>query len=75
MQSKSPSPRDKYSGWIKDDRIYYFGGFGEPLDDFYLNECGEFHVDEQIGLNENVYLETLLNISQSRITFLNFRRN
>jgi N-acetylneuraminic acid mutarotase len=56
INTKSPSPRDKYSGWYseKDERIYYFGGFGEPINDSYLNDCGEFNLDEQSNFSEDV---------------------
>ena len=39
---KIPSPRTNHTGWEFDDKLYIFGGFGEPVNK-YLHDSDEVH--------------------------------
>ena len=39
-------------------RLYYFGGFGVPIEDRYLNECGDFELDEDVAI---IFYQKFLN--------------
>ena len=49
-----PSPRYGHTGWDHDDKIWIFGGFGDPPADGYLNEHGDFVGNADGGYNNQL---------------------
>ncbi|XP_046336977.1 kelch domain-containing protein 2-like isoform X1 [Haliotis rufescens] len=47
---RAPSPRDKFALWTYEKRIYCFGGFGVPIQE-YLCENGDFVADTSGDFN------------------------
>ncbi|XP_069117177.1 kelch domain-containing protein 2-like isoform X2 [Argopecten irradians] len=54
-----PSPRDKCTCWVHQNKLYFFGGFCMPIYK-YLKENGEFHADRSTAGHERGWNNQLL---------------
>ncbi|XP_033628153.1 kelch domain-containing protein 2-like [Asterias rubens] len=80
---EAPSPRDKLTCWAYEDKLIFFGGFGQPpfREDAMNNSIGEWHLDptsvrlwaESIrGWNNHLYV---YNITENRWSHVEAQRN